>query len=416
MIAVGRGRGCRMTREQTVLLGLVSEELLGKQVLREEALDALSVEALLTEARSQAVELMAAEAVLRRADAFGLSPEQITALQSFADRHLAHGLKIAFSQEELIRLLGDHPYLILKGMAAAAYYAKPHQRRQGDVDFLIDAGELSELSALLEQNGYQKWQEEHVCHVVFKKPGAHLEMHFEVSGIPRGEAGERIRDALAGAVDRRKEVSFDDWRFYAPDDRDQALILLLHMQHHMLAEGLGVRHLCDWAAFTDRTADAPFWQSLMPLLKSVGLLTYAQVLTKTCALFFGSACPAWADAEEDLCRAVMEDVLAGGNFGRKDAVRSAGGYLISQHGKEGTEKSMTKNAWFTLVHSTELHYPQVKKHPVLWGVFLPVRATRLGWRILRGKIAIRPASVKAGKERLGVYERLHLFEIEGDKE
>ena len=62
-----------MTREQEVLLGLVSEELLGKSVLQDEALASLSVEALLTEARSQAVELMAAEKTLlnayRKADA-----------------------------------------------------------------------------------------------------------------------------------------------------------------------------------------------------------------------------------------------------------------------------------------------------------------------------------------------------------
>ena len=139
-------------------------------------------------------------------------------------------------------------------------------------------------------------------------------------------------------------------------------------------------------------------------------------MTKTCSLYLGSACPPWADAPEDLCRAVMEDILAGGNFGRKDAVRSAGGYLISQHGKEGTEKSMTKNAWRTLVHSTELHYPVVKKAPVLWAIFLPARAFQLSWRILRGKIAIRPGSVKAGKERLSVYERMHVFETKEDKE
>ena len=150
-------------------------------------------------------------------------------------------------------------------------------------------------------------------------------------------------------------------------------------------------------------------------MKKIGLLTYARVMTKTCRLFLNSACPAWAEGEEDLCRAVLEDVLAGGNFGRKDVVRSAGGFLISQHGKEGTEKSMTKNAWRTLVHSTELHYPTVKKHPLSWAVFLPARAAQLSWRILLGKIAIRPASVKAGKERLSVYERLHVFEAEEDK-
>ena len=183
----------------------------------------------------------------------------------------------------------------------------------------------------------------------------------------------------------------------------------------MLGEGLGLRHLCDWAAFLDRTANGAFWPDLLSFLESVGLLTFAKVLTKTCSLALGSACPIWADGEEALSRAVLEDVLAGGNFGRKDAVRAAGGLLISEHGKEGTERSMVKNAWRTLVHSTQLHYPQVKKTPVLWAVFLPVRGANLAWRVLTGRIAIRPGSVKAGKERLSVYERLRVLEIEGDK-
>ena len=401
-----------MTDVQRIVLALVSEELLGRRAPGGVSLSGADPNAILAEGTAQAVKYMILEALLRHGDDLGLSEAQKERVSREILRPAGVRVKIAYSQEEMIRVMGDHPYVILKGMAAAAYYAHPYQRLQGDVDFLVDKNELGELTALFEADGYENWLQEHDCHVVFKKPSSHLEMHFEVSGIPEGEAGRLTRAFFDGAVFHRHKVDLEDASFYAPDPLYHGAILLLHMQHHMLSEGIGLRHLCDWAAFVDRTQKMPFWEDLIAFLKEIGLFTYARVMTRTCHLYLGSACPPWAQADEETCREVMEDVLTGGNFGRKDSVRSAGGLLISRHGKEGTGVSMPKKAWRTLTHSTALHYPAVKKHPILWGIFLPWRALQLARRVITGDIALRPRSVRAGKERRSVYERLHVFERE----
>ena len=59
-------------------------------------------------------------------------------------------MKFINSQQELINILGEkHPYLILKGTSACSYYNKPILRALGDVDFLIEPKQQSEIEKLL---------------------------------------------------------------------------------------------------------------------------------------------------------------------------------------------------------------------------------------------------------------------------
>ena len=71
---------------------------------------------------------------------------------------LSSDFAVEQSQMELIQLLrkGEYPYVILKGMAASAYYPNPELRALGDVDFLIDPTKQAEMEELLLQSGYKK--------------------------------------------------------------------------------------------------------------------------------------------------------------------------------------------------------------------------------------------------------------------
>lgn len=395
------------TLEQRVLIELLAGEISGKSELCEAELKSADWAEVLKEAKAQAVALMTAEAVVKYRDYI---PNYSDFENIAAAAHTAN-VRTAYDEQQLNALMRGRHFLILKGMAAASYYPNPKLRSLGDIDFLIDPSQEQEIEELLSRNGYKNWDRDHICHVVFKKGNAHLEMHFEIAGIPYGKAGEIVREFMTDAVKDPRTAEFDGWSFPAPKDIYHGLIILLHMQHHMLGEGLGLRHICDWACYIQKTQDKPFWNELLDLFQKIGILTYAKVISKISAIYFHIDCPKWAESvDETLCYDVINDVLAGGNFGRKDNLRAKSGMMISEHGKSGTSRGKLSNLFWTLHHSTPAIFPIVKKCPLLYPFFDCYRAMLYLVRTAKGK---RNSLIKLAPEankRKSIYDRLHIFE------
>lgn len=329
----------------------------------------------------------------------------------------AHG---AFrSQQHLTEMMTrmDYPFIILKGTAAAAYYPDPEQRCFGDVDFLIDPIQREAVETTLAADGYERSGADHVCHVVYRKKCEHLEMHFEIAGIPFGEAGERVRAYINGAEKRSVTQTVGGIEFPAPQPRDHALILLLHMQQHMLGEGIGLRHLCDWGIFVSRTEAEPFWETdVLPLLRVIGLETYAAAMTKTSAMFLGTACPAWAQlVDEGICGGVMADIFSAGNFGRKNELHAASRILVSESGKALSRYGMVGNLANTLHTIVLKRHPIVKKLPILYPFMYVYRAVRYGMLCLFGKRLSLTARVPYAIQRRNLYTQLKVFEPQDDE-
>lgn len=399
------------TLEQKVLIELLAGEISGKSELCESELKAVDWAVALKEAKAQAVPLMAAEASVKYREYI---PNYKDWENIAATTHTLN-VRTAYYEQQLNTLMKGLPFVILKGMAAASYYPKPRERSLGDIDFLIDPSHREEIEDLLSKNGYQNWNKDHICHVVFKKGDAHLEMHFEIAGIPYGKAGETVREFMTGAVNHSVTSKFDGWSFPAPENIYHGLIILLHMQHHMLGEGLGLRHICDWACYLQQTQDKSFWSELINLFEKIGILTYAKVISKISSMYFHINCPEWAEsADEELCRDVMNDVLTGGNFGRKDDLRAKSGMMISEHGKSGTSRGKLSNLFWTLHHSTPAMYPIVKKYPLLYPILDSYRALIYLVKTAKGERNSLTKLVPAANQRKSVYDRLHLFETDNN--
>lgn len=334
------------------------------------------------------------------------------------DKWYAHILK-GFSKNSVLeaaqkqlheQICADCDYVVLKGMAAAQYYPRPELRNLGDIDFLVNAQNADEISQAILSMGYQE-HSENDCHVCFVKKPAALEMHHEIPGIPYGKTGEKVREFVKGILQSAKTVSYGSNTFKSPDDMYNGVVLLLHMQHHMVSEGLGLRHLTDWACYINKTHSETFWQELLPFFKSIGIYKYAQVMTKLCSLYLGSLCPDWAEeAEGALCEAIIKDVLSGGNFGRLDETRKASGMMVSEHGKGGVKHGKLYNLARALHTSMFTVYPIVKKVPVLYPFLYVWRVLLYVFKVIKGeRVSLIKASGTAN-ERKSLYSQLKIFE------
>jgi len=396
---------------QEVLLKLLSASINGtKAKIEEDKLKQTDWKAIGLLSSRQAVSLAVFDAV---------TPYKKQIDSYIYDNWYAHVLK-GFSKNSVIvaaqKQLNDEicegeNYAVIKGISAAKYYLKPELRNLGDVDFLIDTGKSDDISQKILEKGYER-HSENDCHICFVKRPAALEMHFEIPGIPYGEKGDIVRAYMSDTLEKAQMVAVMGNEFKMPCPHHHGAILLLHMQHHMVSEGLGLRHLCDWACFVRATMDDDFWdEKLLPLFKSIGLYKYACVMTKLCSLYLEIPCPAWAkDADESLCYNIMKDILEGGNFGRIDSKRQTSGMMISEHGKGGLKKSKIYNLARALHNSMYTIYPILKKAPILYPFLYVWRILVYIFKVITGKRNSLIKTMGLADERRSLYDQLEIFE------
>lgn len=396
-----------MNDSQTKVIQLLSTALFRRQVEVHNA----DWTAILTEAKNQAV-VQLVDSVL---DKTLLAPEEAQAWKQAASPDIAQNIRIGHNHSLLNEWMEGIPYVILKGAASASYYPTPAYRSMGDVDFLVKSEDVERAGKVLEEHGLKPWNEEHISHIVYRGPRMHYEMHFNLAGTPNGTAGDLVREYTKDIFDKAETRSIVSGIATLPSPFHHGLILLLHTCHHLTGEGVGLRHLCDWAVFENSFSEVEFKQLFEEKLKAIGLWRFAQILTKVSIKYLGAEDRSWAVADDELVDALMEDILSGGNFGVKDVERSNQAYLISSRGKNGVGNTgIGKQFIISLNNVVYTRWPFAKK----WKIVLPV-----GWIYFGTKQAIKIAKgerkrvhlkrmIDGAEQRRELYKQFRLYEAE----
>ncbi len=346
-------------------------------------------------------------------------------IRSVAGQNVIRDVRVAAQHAALHTLMTEAgiPYTVLKGVASAVYYPDPTLRSMGDVDFFVDAEDLPRAEALLTSHGYALRETQHDRHRILDKQGIRLEMHYGIPGIPKGDAGKILNgymeDLLTASVLSENETAV----CVCPSPFHHGLIMLLHMQHHMLAEGIGLRHLCDWAVFLNSLGEERFVALFQEPLKRVGLWRFARLLSLTAAIFLGLPEMKWmkSDGHDDEIAAwLIADIMAGGNFGVKDPNRKYEGNYISDRGKDGVRKSRMTEGIASLNRITRAKCTFTQKHswllPVGWIVVLCGYPGRCMRRRRQGKTVSAVKAYRTSEPRRRLYRELALYETEPNQQ
>lgn len=307
------------------------------------------------------------------------------------------------------------PYVILKGAASAYYYPNSLMRGMGDVDFFIPPAYREAAMSLLLEQGFTETEGNERLHTVLAFRGVKFELHYDLPGVPDGEAGERIRRLYPDLTEQAEPTTNDAAVFMRPSHLHHGLILLLHTQAHLLSEGLGLRHVCDWAVFAHRMGEG-FRATMEAPLRALGLWRFARILSLAGTVAAGLPESDWMGedpTDRETAAALLQDVLEGGNFGYKDKDRSrvyesrlSGN---SHHGD--TEQSRLKNGFSAVNDWVRDKWPAARKCPLLlplgWIYFLLRRL----FLVVTGKK--KPILVKEtlenSRKRQSLYRRFALF-------
>lgn len=328
---------------------------------------------------------------------------------------LADNARIDYEHARIHEIMTEAgiPYTILKGYASALYYRDPLMRSMGDVDFLVDNRYLEAAADAMEKNGYKKTHKNREFHDVYIGNNCRCELHSEPAGIPKGKTGEKVREYLADVIECSKEAQTEVGTVRVPSDFHHGLIILLHMCHHLTGDGLGMRHLCDWAVFVSSLGEKKFLEMFEEKLKSIGMWEFAKIMTAIACDYLGAAEMKWAEnADKKLARRILKDIFSGGNFGQKSPDRSHESLLISS--KNEKDIPMIKQLFRSANSIVYSNWKIAKKYKIL----LPIGWIFFGGRyLIRSVFGKRPAVrvkkiAKEAAERKELYAKLKMFETE----
>lgn len=285
------------------------------------------------------------------------------------------------SQDRILRLFLENGIrcAVLKGTSVAAVYPQPVLRALGDIDLLVEQQSLDAACVLLKNEGYIQTEEAHDFHIGFHNPNVSVELHFAISDITNSKQEECIRAFMDNALENTGIRTIDSYTFPVLSAAHQALSLLLHMERHWAAGGIGLRQLMDWCVFV-QSHEASVWQEeIMPVLLKSGLLRFSAALTTACVSYLGleNQHALWcASTPMELAEDMMADILESGNLGQRLAERSTSALFLALDREGETEESLFYGAFRNISRNIRNKYPICRKIPVLfvfYWIYLPLR-------------------------------------------
>lgn len=301
-------------------------------------------------------------------------------------------------------------YCVVKGVASARYYPNPLTRAMGDVDFYVLPEHLEKAREVFKADGFVFDSANHPYHNSMKKGKMQFEMHFKPIAAPDGAIGEIFNEYWSDICEKSRLVKDELTECVLPSDFHHGFILLTHLQSHLLSEGVGLRHVCDWAFFANSFSNEEFTALFEDRLKRVGLWRLAQILSLIAVRHMGFQHKPWMGDDYITADELLEDILCGGNFGVRERSRSYEGLFISDLQTTTVSKSRPIQIFHSMNMIVKRNWRAAEKCPLLYPVGWVYFSLRFLFRLLTGRRKANIATVylQSGK-RKKLYESLRLF-------
>lgn len=317
-------------------------------------------------------------------------------------------------------------YCVLKGETLSLLYPDKSCRISGDTDILIDKAAISQVSDILANKGFELeelFPTSH--HLVGKHPvGGVMECHFELYDK---HVSEPLFKGYTEITEDYIENSTETGNVKALGINDGFNFVFFHYIKHFLSEGTGIRQVTDVLMYIKQYKDKIDWEKFLNMLKE---LRFEKIFDATLTIgteylqFAASDFPVFCK-EEELAKALLEDIQSGGNFGHNDADRRNFAYLVLERKQSGNWDTKLKK-WYIhrLIYILfphkkvlEKRYTYLQKtmllYPIAWlNRLMDVIIKRKGKANIKN--AINPSSevakIDSNSRRLDLMKQLNIFD------
>lgn len=159
---------------------------------------------------------------------------------------------------------------IVKGQVVGRNYPKPWLRSGGDIDFYCDPANYAKAQQVIREEWggeYESYSPEH-HHEQFRHNNVWIEQHKCLVRL-----NNRRQDALWEQLCRKyyTEIDFEGVTIPTLHPTLHAVYLFLHLYHHLVEKGIGLRQFCDLAMLLHVKRDEINYDELRSHLKAFGV-------------------------------------------------------------------------------------------------------------------------------------------------
>ena len=211
--------------------------------------------------------------------------------------------------------------VILKGFPVAQYYPIPQLRKSGDIDLLLlNTGDIDRAVEVLEQHGVRRMSTQHAnYHVAMISDEQieielHLSMTEELDSVRMNHKLSKLQGELKNHV---VQVEILENSFPVLSPGYQAFSLLLHMLHHFMRSGFGLKLLLDWTYFWNHGMEKSERKIYRRLIREFGLSGFSEMISSACFFELGldDSSLIGTRVSEETARQFLKDVLSSHEFG-----------------------------------------------------------------------------------------------------
>ena len=254
--------------------------------------------------------------------------------------------------------------VLLKGAGTASYYPVANLRKSGDIDILIpDSAEFEAAISVLEACGIRKMNEQHSGHHVemHDKSGIIVELH---KALAENFDDDRVNAQIAEYT-RQMSVRYiskkiDGMTVTCPEKAWEALSLIVHMLHHYMRAGFGIKLLCDWVVFWNHDVDEEQKNIFYSMIKELGITGFVGAVNTICTQYLGmkkeNVLFMMSDEKTNVdTDAFLKDIIEAQEFGstRDERMVALRGNRLSDYMRE-------------FHHQMKLNNPDKKDNRLLW--------------------------------------------------
>lgn len=222
---------------------------------------------------------------------------------------------------------------VLKGQGNAMMYPNPYARSSGDIDLQVKGGRDMVVQYVKKRFPHTKTAYQHVDYPVFKNVS--VEVHYLPVYLNNPLYNRRLKKWFDDHCDDiyGHEVDLPDnaGRITVPSLRFNVFFQMAHMMHHLLDEGIGLRHMIDYYFLLRKVYEERIsLDGMTDELNRLGLRKFAGAvmfimhdvlgLEENCLI---------VPVDERRGKTLLKEILNGGNFGKHSGLTEHS--LVSKH-------------------------------------------------------------------------------------
>lgn len=318
-----------------LLFSLVRGALWGHDSERNVVVDSHALKDIIDMAKRQSVMGLVADGILNR-NVEGMNRDIKMKLFSYQLGVEKNNRMINRELAEFAAMLRQNgiKFFVVKGQTVGCLYRNPMLRSPGDIDIYCANRDIEKIKGLIRDLGCGTTEGSSFQHFEFERHGVEFEIHYILAGFNTKGHQRYWNDIIEREVtENLHSVKIDGTEIPTLSPTLNAAFVFIHLYHHFLKEGVGLRQLCDWAMVLNHYQEDIDRVLLTEVLSRLGHLKAYRALG--CILTDHLGLPAevfpYSISKNDrrYGERILKEVMRGGNFGWYGRWTRKGGWLHS---------------------------------------------------------------------------------------